>query len=293
LTVAGLLIGIPHGAVDYLVPRWADLTATRSATKRLIRTYLSGAILASTALIAAPTVAVLVFLLLSALHFGTAESAFVAERRGQVTPRPWARPLASSAHGATVVGLLLWARPDEVDPWLRRLAPGAADITAALRAPGLVLLCALMLGQLAAGLVRIRAAAAEGVGTAAARRGTVRDEALPLAEQALLLTTFAVVPPLMAFGMYFGCWHAARHTGRLLDVARRPGDRDWRPATRRLVTASLAPSSVAFAVMAGLLLAGGHAPLLAVVAVVLALTFPHSALVWAFDLRRHDQLPSH
>jgi hypothetical protein len=98
---------------------------------------------------------------------------------------------------------------------------------------------------------------------------------------------FSTAPALAAFGVYFGGWHALRHTGRLLDVARLPADRGWRPAVKRLTRASVLPSVAALGVVSGLILAHGHAPLLAEIAVLLSLTYPHAAVVWSADAWRH------
>jgi Brp/Blh family beta-carotene 15,15'-monooxygenase len=269
LAVCGALLGVPHGAVDHLIPRWTGIPGPRASIALLVPAYLTVALIAGACLVLAPGLTVLSFLLLSALHFGTAESAFTAERRGDATPQPWREPLASCAHGATVVGLLLWARPDDAGPWLRRLSPAAGDAVAAAAGIGLAVTATLI--------------------AASFLLAVVRGQLLALAELAVLVGLFTTVPALAAFGVYFGSWHALRHTGRLLDVARAPEDAGWRPAVSRLATASLLPSGAALATVTGLVLARGHAPLLAEVAVLLALTYPHAAVVWSADSWRHGR----
>jgi len=266
LAVIGALIGVPHGAVDHLIPRWTGIPGPRASIVLLVPAYLTVCLVAGACLLLAPRVSVLCFLLISALHFGTAETAFAAERRGEPTPRPWQAALASGGHGAGVVGLLLWAHPDDAGTWLRRLSPGAAAGVAAASKAGLAATAVLVAGSVLLAVVRGRLLAA--------------------AELVVLVTLFTTVPAPAAFGVYFGGWHAVRHTGRLLDVARSPGDPGWRPAVARLVRASLLPTAAALSTIAALVLARGRAPLLAEVAVLLALTYPHAAVVWSADTWR-------
>lgn len=272
LSVGGALLGVPHGAVDHLVLRWSGIPGRRVSMALLLPAYLTVSLLAAACLLLAPDVTVLSFLLLSALHFGTAETAFALERRGGATPQPWREPLASAAHGAAVVGLLLWARPDDASSWVRQLAPRAADAVTAAAGVGLA--------------VTVTLIAASGV------LSLVRGQVLAAAELVVLVVLFTTTPALAAFGVYFGGWHALRHTGRLLDVAREPGDVGWRPAVRRLARASVLPSTAALATVAGLVLVRDRAPLLAEVAVLLALTYPHAAVVWSADTWRHGRAAS-
>ena len=276
LAVVGALVGIPHGAVDHLVPLWwgndqssQRVGPRRSTTSRLVlfaAAYTACAGAALTALLLAPTPMLVAFLLLSAVHFGLGEVVTSAERAGRPVTRTPGERLVAGAHGAVVVGLLFWSRPETTDPYLRTLSPWLADAATRSRGVGLLLVAATVTMGLVV-LLRAR------------RR-------LEAAELALLAGLFSTAPPLAAFGIYFGLWHSLRHTGRLLDLARRrlaaPG---WRPAVVLLGRAGLWPSTVAFAAVAALWFARDLASLQAEIAVLLALTFPHSAVVWALDRR--------
>jgi Brp/Blh family beta-carotene 15,15'-monooxygenase len=301
VAVVGALLGVPHGAVDHLVPGWWAATqstgtplsgdrATRPAgRRRLIRFgvgYVAVAGLALAALLLAPTPSLVLALLLSALHFGRGEVVTCAERAGRPTPSPWAGWPQTIAHGWVTVGLLLWARPELSDPYVRPLSPWVADAARQTRGPALVMV-----------------AVAVAVGSAALAR---RRQFLDAGELGLLTLMFAVAPPLAAFGLYFGCWHAVRHTGRLLDLARRhlaqrplgprqldPGRLDrafpqvrWSAASVLLARASVWPSVVALLVVLLLWSSRELAGLHAEMAVLLALTFPHAAVVWVLDRRQ-------
>ena len=268
VAVAGAVLGVPHGAVDHLVPWW--WSGGRQAPRRLlvlvVAGYATAAAAAAAALLLVPTPALAVALVLSAVHFGRGEVVAWAERAGRPVPGPAADLLPCAAHGLAVVGLLLWRDPATTDPWVRPLSPGVADAALATRTAGLA-------------VVALAVAAAT---TWLLARGRRQDAA----ELVLVAAVFAVVPPLAAFGVYFGLWHAVRHTGRLLDLARAAGGGDgWGPAARRLARAGALPSVVALGAVAVLWRLGDVAGLQAQVSILLALTFPHAAVVWALDRR--------
>lgn len=278
IALAGALVGVPHGAVDHLVPRSLGPAAGRRpgpgpgpGTARFVAAYAAVALAALAAYLLAPTPMLVVFLGLSAVHFGRGEVVAAAERAGRPVPGLGAEWAMTTAFGAGVVGLLLWARPASVEPYLRPVSPWLADVASDVRP---------------AGLVVVTAAAVVGAGSALGRRRPTEA-----AELVLVLTTFAAVPPLAAFGLYFGSWHALRHTGRLLDLAREHeraagrADPGWAAAARVVARASLVPTVVAVAAMGALWWWGRGAGLPAEVAVLLALTFPHAAVVWGLDRR--------
>ncbi|MEO7745626.1 MAG: Brp/Blh family beta-carotene 15,15'-dioxygenase, partial [Actinomycetota bacterium] len=282
LALGGAALGIPHGAVDHLVPWWWDALDPRGASRRpstarlalFAGAYAAVAALALAAFLLAPTPALAAFLVLSAVHFGRGEVVTSAERAGRRVPTfrdDWSLALA---HGGVVVGLLLWARPSDTNSLLGGLSPRLADLVLSTRVPAL-------------GLVVVAVAVALVV---LLRAGRV----LEAAELALLAATFTLAPPLAAFGVYFGLWHSLRHTGRLLDLARAAtragagvhGDPGWPTAGRVLARAAALPAAVALLAVLGLWWARDLAGLQAEVAVLLALTFPHAVVVWGLDRRR-------
>lgn len=274
LTVAliGAALGIPHGAVDHLIPWWWS-SRTPGSTRSLAvfaALYAATATVAITAFLRAPTPTLVVFLLLSAVHFGRGEVVTSAERAARQLPRATDDWPATSAYGLVVVGLLLWWRPAQTDTLLRPLSPWLADAAVNSRTAGLVVVAVAVTAGLSS-LVRAR------------RLGEA-------AELVLLTATFVLAPPLAAFGIYFGLWHSVRHTGRLLDLAHGrlcPGGRDgsWPAAARLLARSAALPTAAAMAAVGVLWTARDLAGLQAEVAVLLALTFPHAGVVWALDRR--------
>ncbi len=283
LALVGAALGIPHGAVDHLVPWWWGAVDPRGGSRRpstarlavFAGAYAAVAAVALGAFLLAPTPALAAFLVLSAVHFGRGEVVTSAERAGRRVPTSrddWSLALA---HGAVVVGLLLWARPDDTPGLLAGLSPRLAETALATRLPGLVLVAVSVVAALVV-LVRAR-------------------RHLEAGELALLAATFTLAPPLAAFGVYFGLWHSLRHTGRLLDLARGAARSDrsrgegapaWSTSGRVLARAAALPALVALLAVVGLWWARDLAGLQAEVGVLLALTFPHAAVVWGLDRRR-------
>ncbi|GLZ56300.1 Brp/Blh family beta-carotene 15,15'-dioxygenase [Actinomycetospora sp. NBRC 106378] len=271
----GLLVGIPHGALDHLVPWWTGATARRPGLLAgVLSAYVALAVLTFVAARLWPVPALVGLLVGSAVHFGSGETAVQALRSGRPagpTPR-WVAP------GLATVAVPFLAWPTTVRPVLDVLAPGSAAVVldpTALLVVGTGTAVAVVV-TLAADLLAGRRAAA--------------------GELALLTALFLVVPPLPAFGLYFGAWHGLRHLARLValdpgnagDLARR---RLARPVGRVLRQAAL-PTAAVLAVLVVLLAVPGLAGRAAAglvpagLALVLALTVPHMAVVAVMDRRQ-------
>ena len=180
--------------------------------------------------------------------------------------------LIATANGLVTVGLLVWRNPSVTDPYVRALSPAVADASIATAGVG-------VLGTLA-------------VVTAALVLLLRSRRLLEAGELVLLTSVFMFCPPLAAFGVYFGLWHAVRHSGRLLDLLRAHEagsgvpDRGWGSSFARLARLSSAPSAAALLAVLVLVALHGVATLSAEVSVLLAVTFPHAAVVARLDVIR-------
>jgi Brp/Blh family beta-carotene 15,15'-monooxygenase len=264
--VAGLLLGLPHGAVDHLVPaarlRWRPCRVAVFAAG-----YAALAAGAWLAFRAWPGPALLVFVAVSAWHFGTGETAFTDLRAG--------RPVRRRATAAVVVGAVVLLVP---------LARGTAETAAVVATvvPGSD--GTLPAGVRTAVLALVLPAAALLAGDLVRRRH--RAEA---AELAGLVVLALVVPPLAAFGAYFGCWHAVRHVARV--VAEDPGSaadlaagRLGRPLRRFAVRAALPTAAVLGVLCLLWSTAGGWRTFVATdLPLLAALTLPHVLVVSWLD----------
>ena len=269
LAVAGGLAGLPHGAVDHLVLGWSAPVRRNPSALAVLTIglgYAALAVAAAAALILFPAVSLAIALVLAAVHFGRGEVAAWAERSGAAVPSPTTDALPAIAHGAAVVGLLLWVRPSTSSGVLAALSPR---------------LCADIQSLRAVGLCTVAAAVIAGVGRLLASL-RYRDAF----ELTLVAMTFVVVAPLAAFGIYFGGWHALRHSARLLDLARTPEDGGWMPSVRRLSVAGALPTLLAVGALVLLWDIRAVAGLATEIAVLLALTVPHAIVVATMDRAR-------
>jgi Brp/Blh family beta-carotene 15,15'-monooxygenase len=267
--VTGLLLGLPHGAVDHLVPAWR--LCWRPA--RLALFGLGYAALAAAAYLvfrAAPAPSLVVFVLISAWHFGRGETVFADLRAGRPV-RP--RPVTSLVLGGVV--LLL--------PLARGLGDPDGDVAAVA--------AALVPGWNGAAPPGSSAAVAGTVGCALALGAVLLRQRrwLEVAELSVLVALAVVVAPLAAFGVYFGAWHSLRHIARVVaeDPANGPelAAGRLRRALRRFAVAAAVPTLAVLVVLAVLWSwAGGWRGLVATdLPLLAALTLPHVLVVGWLD----------
>ncbi|MFB6220810.1 MAG: Brp/Blh family beta-carotene 15,15'-dioxygenase [Halolamina sp.] len=218
LALSVVAFGLPHGAVDHLVPARirsrvdGTLTTRRSAAAVGILYLLLGGGYVLVWL-HAPKVAALAFIGMTWVHWGQGDVWVLvrlldashlrsrAMRCGTLVVRggiPMLVPLVAFPERYRAV-VSAWVALFDVRlalPWL------FTPETRAALGGGLALVC---LGTLAVGRMHV------GDGPDGLRAW--RADA---AEVGLLWAYFALVPPLVAVGLYFTCWHALRHIVRLV-----------------------------------------------------------------------------
>jgi Brp/Blh family beta-carotene 15,15'-monooxygenase len=217
-------------------------------------------------------VALIAIVALSALHFGLGELEIARQLNG------W-RPSAVPAVALVVAGCGALVLP------LARSGDDLSEVAAAV-SPDIALLIGaapLQRGLAVAWLV------AASVAVAGALRSGHPAVALDIVLIGLL---GAVAPPLVAFAVWFGGWHALRHCARMLTVE--PGCAELvaagrrRAAARRFVLLAAWPSGAAFTVVAALGWFTAVAPdptalVAEVLRLLLALTVPHMLVVLWLD----------
>lgn len=210
-----LLFGLPHGAVDHLAPaRTAGGDARRSMVAvGLLYLVVGGGYLAWWFL--EPVSAAVFFILLTWVHWGQGDVyALLAFVDAEHLPSRAERALALVVRGGLPMAAPLAFHPAEY----RRVAAAFValfDGPVGALAPAFTPAARLIAGG---GLATLTLAAvtlgAWRVHRGAARRPWVVD----VGELALLWVFFAVLPPILAVGLYFTFWHALRHIARLLLV---------------------------------------------------------------------------
>jgi Brp/Blh family beta-carotene 15,15'-monooxygenase len=267
LVASLVLCGLPHGAVDHLLPGWVR---ARPLSRRAMAALLGGYVLTALAVLllwlTSPLVAAGLFFLVTVVHWGASELVWFAPQR-----RPWSFALA---RGVVPVILPALAFPGRFSHALDALLgpflthPPDVSVTGWIRALALIAVALICLA-----------------GAGDSRRARL--------ELAGLAGFFLLVDPVFAVGLYFIAWHSWRHIIRLstvdpaasLQLARR------RPA-RAIHTVIVAALPCTLIALAGL---GGFAALLAIhitaaaqvtsvaLALIAALTIPHAIIVAWLD----------
>ena len=193
LATIALAIGIPHGALDHLV------TLPKAAPIRMalfIILYVAIALLAIYAILRWNVWGFIFVVIMSATHFGIGDAAFLSEKDsldGSSRIPAW---MYAPAAGLLPVAIpLVNSRSTDA---LEKVNPALINWHSGFTTEILMAVAVITTLSLLALLQRKR----------------YRD-----ALDILLLAALAsFAPPLVAFAVYFGCWHAMRHTARLTSL---------------------------------------------------------------------------
>jgi Brp/Blh family beta-carotene 15,15'-monooxygenase len=266
IAVIALAIGIPHGALDHLV------TLPKAEPKKMaafIVVYVAVAVVAVVGILQFNTIGFIIVLFMSAIHFGIGDGAFISEiDKRSKTERKLNRWFYIPAAGFTPVFIPLVNSAStqalaSVNPALINWHQGF-DSEILFTVTSFAVLAIVVMGL----TKRYR-------------------EALDLT---LLLLLAHLAPPLIAFAVYFGCWHAMRHTARLtLSLPRSIENLDQgmlRKAFSNAVIPGL-PALIGTFVVAGILALSGRdfsdEFFWMALVVVWALTVPHMVVTAKLD----------
>ena len=288
-----LIFGLPHGAIDHLVPaRLAGTDADRRSVLAVVLLYLALSGLCLALWSVSPAAAFVLFVCVTVFHWGAGDLhallSFGPDGIGGVGPVSRALLVALRGSLPMLVPLLFFPGA------YRGVASAAAGLFGAdakalswAFAPDFRLAVGVALAAVAV-LLFVRAAR-----DLAGRRRALLPVVL---ETVVLFAFFAVVPPVLAVGLYFALWHAPRHVARLvlLDPVGSRYLGAGRPvrALARFGREAAPLTVVALALLVALLLAvprmsGDPGSLLALYLVLIsALTLPHAVIVALMDSRQ-------
>jgi Brp/Blh family beta-carotene 15,15'-monooxygenase len=266
IAIAALAIGIPHGALDHLVtlPKSRPLVMAS-----FISVYVLIAIVAVIAILEFNVVGFIFVLVMSAVHFGIGDAAFISEldRRQPVAVR---LPRAIYAISAGSIPVLIPLVNSASTDALAQVNPSLIDWHQGYDQEILTVVITIACISIARLIVRKRIREAVDIG--------------------LLLALALLTPPLIAFALYFGCWHAMRHTARLtlsLESSQRAYESgNIRSAFLKAVIPGI-PALVGTFFIAAILAIGGQEFsddfFWMALVVVWALTVPHMAVTAKLD----------
>ena len=271
VAVIALAIGIPHGAIDHLI------TIPRDSTRKFvafIAIYTLIAIIAALAIAQWNLIGFQLVLLMSALHFGFGDSAYANETQAAAEKNGYSSLVLSSyAIPAGFLPVVLPLTDKRTLDVLQELNPTlinwAGSFTQVLRNSTLIIAAFSILLLV-----------------------VTRNYSLAL-DLVLLSALSYFAPPLVAFAVYFGLWHAIRHTARLVPKL---------PSAMQRVASGNPLASFFAAVIPGLyaiigvfllgifFVARGTTELSRdflwiILVIIWALTVPHMATTAKFDLR--------
>jgi beta-carotene 15,15'-dioxygenase len=293
-----VVFGLPHGAIDHLaVPRLLDRKAGMTGPALavgLLYLVLSGLYLVLW--FVAPVVAFALFIALTWFHWGGGDLhalATFASDRGEYPAGRTRRALTLLVRGGLPMLVPLLAFPETyravAESTVGLFVPAGAGVFSWAFEPSFRLLSGVIFALFAAGML------ASGYGSAK-KSGARGAWLLDVAETVILGLYFALVPPVLAVGLYFCLWHAPRHVARLVLLdGKSAGALEAGRGAPALVwfTRDAAPLTVAALVLLlGLYLAvpeNSAAPssLLALYLVLIsALTLPHVVVVSFMDVRQ-------
>jgi len=269
LALTALTIGIPHGAVDHLITL-PSLTAGQRIV--FFTSYLGIVGLVIWAILSANVLGFQLVVLMSAIHFGLGDAAFVTElhaRKADTRPFP-KLPFALASGFTPVVIPLVSAQSTQalqaVNPNLLDWSMGFAPV---LFVAMTTISCAAIIWMLVVKRYQ---------------------EAIDLG---LLLALSLIAPPLLAFAIYFGLWHAMRHTVRVsLELRKsqiahqqgRPGKAFWQAVLAGVPALILVIGFVLYLALTDAVNFSAELLWYGLV-VVWALTVPHMLLTLRLDVK--------
>jgi len=224
MAVIALALGIPHGAVDHLVtlPKAQPL---KMAVFVII--YVAIALAAIWAILQWNVWGFIAVVIMSATHFGIGDSAFISE--------------LNHLEEKTTSKLPVWAYAPAAG-----LLPVVIPLVNSRSTEALTKVNAELINWHYGYTSEIQIAVAA-IATLSAMALISRKRYRDLLDLALLATLASVAPPLVAFAVYFGCWHAMRHTARLTSLLPRSMQAYERANYRRAFVLAVIPGLPALA----------------------------------------------
>ncbi len=285
------LLGVPHGALDHLVPgRLSGRGASARSVLGVVTLYAVFASLYLALWFFAPLPAFALFIALTWFHWGQGDLYSLRALLGARQPRTRLQNrLTVLVRGGLPMLVPLLAFPEVYREVARNMVglfyPDAALDFAWLPGTTFRLAAALLFGAVT--LMSL---------TLSQRSGGRLFFGVDVAETMLLAPYFALVPPVLAIGVYFCVWHSLRHIARLMVLDRKSShvlERGYAAPAFAAFFRDAAPLTlVALAGLASLyfIVPGvmeGHGSLLALyLTLISVLTLPHVVVVCLMDLRQ-------
>lgn len=283
-----IFLGIPHGAVDHLVPRYiSEKYNTKKSIYLIILLYLiTGTAYAATWFVL-PSMSLALFIFLTILHWGQGDT--------YVVSKVFSASYLQNRNASILLSVLIRGSLPMILPYIfykdRYLevmheivsifseasgvfSPMESDISVYISTTIFVVMFLLYLFL------------------ALNSRSDLRTILLDISEILILVVFFYSLPPVVSIGIYFCFWHSCRHIGRLLDSDDVLQEYDLLIGSRRFIKIST-PMTIGGILLIGIVwvLAGQpisiNDQLLGVYLVGIAvMTLPHFVVVVWMDIKQ-------
>jgi Brp/Blh family beta-carotene 15,15'-monooxygenase len=278
-----LVFGLPHGALDHLVPaRLRPGLRTRASISMVVVLYLVVGSATAALWITAPLLGFLAFIAITWFHWGQGDL-FVDRLLGDGTTRRHGAVVTVATRGALPMLVPFVAQPAAALLVVAQTTAATGHAAVHLTAPDAVPVGARLVG------------AAVVVALVVLHLVVLRRAGAPLwrhaAEDLVLLAFFAVVPPVLAVGLYFTLWHSVRHILRLeltdpVAAAQLHRGRLLAPFLR-FMRQAWPITAIAVGMLVALAVVLRRADLSVYLALIAVLTTPHAVVVTWMDRVQH------
>ena len=267
LAVIALIIGIPHGALDHLValPKGQPVKMAL-----FVIIYVLIAVAAVWAILRWNVLGFQLVVIMSAAHFGVGDAAFIAESER-----------LNNGVSKSLIDRLIYAIP-------AGLLPVFIPLTSDLTSSALAQVNPKLINWAGSNTNLIHLSVLLVAATSIFILILKRDDKSAI-DLTLLAALSILTPPLVAFAIYFGLWHALRHTARLtLNLPKSIAAYQNNDLRRAFLQAVLpgTPALIGTFIVAGILAAtnpDNSRLLWSILVVIWALTVPHMIVTAKLD----------
>jgi Brp/Blh family beta-carotene 15,15'-monooxygenase len=209
LALAMITVGIPHGAVDHIISSdLYDLSNSLTDQALFYLPYLALMLLMGIIWYVSPPVGFFIFLACTIYHFGQADLFYLE------VP-PVIKNLLYISRGIMIIGLLVFVNPQVSFPIMETIAGLALPVDA-------IMPFSIYFGWTMA----LQHILLLGIVTIVIDSESSQSLWYPVADAVLIAALFFLSEPIIAFAVYFACWHSIGHVKELKDFFIAQG-RNW------------------------------------------------------------------
>lgn len=231
---SAVFLGMPHGAVDHLVPRYISDYTTVGSLYRIVSLYLIAGFIYTIMWFISPSLSLALFILLTILHWGQGDTYIISKvfSADYLTDSKSCLSLGLIIRGSIpmllpyvfyrdryieIIGEIVGIFSSGVGVFRYMDSQTAVYIVSGLFALTTITYILLCIDKSNDSLDAIY---------------------LDISELILLILLFYALPPILSIGLYFCFWHSCRHIGRLLDTDDVLHDYNMLRATKRFIIIS-------------------------------------------------------